>query len=550
MKRTIKKALSALLVIVMLMGLAMPTFAATVDPEASKSQIPVIRVLGDGEPLYDADGKKLFHIRTSLTESSDEEDDEESDLLGSVANILLPFLIDGLLNDNWDAYYENLEKEISDLTSDAKLDYNGDPAPGTGISKERKEFMDYASTHDKKGKKGFYGIFDYHFWYDWRLDPLENAKSLREYIVAVKKATGSDKVAINASCLGTIVTTAYVKLYGVEDIQGIGYTGSLAGGAEFFSEAISGKFDINSAAINRILMDSAYLNLFRLDSFISTSIDLVLKSGVIDFIEKDIRKNLYDKVAKGVTSALALSTLFTYPSYWAAVSADDYEDALLYVFGEEGSAKRQQYAGLIEKIENYHNTVRVNLPDIIKSIGAGGANFAAIAKYGFQILPICESYDALADQFVSVNHASFGATTSTIYDTLSEDYIAGKVALGLGKHISPDKQIDASTCIYPNYTWFVKNSSHSEYTAYEKKILYDVSTADTQLTVEDFPWSQFMVYDYDTDTMAKMTTENCHTEQWEADKETEEGIESPKRWFSWFITFFNWIKELFQKIFK
>lgn len=550
MKRTIKKALSALLVVVMLMGLAMPTFAATVDPEESKSQIPVIRVLGDGEPMYDAEGKKLFHIRTSFSDSAEEEDDEESDLLGSVANILLPFLIDGLLNDNWDAYYENLEKEIGELTGDAKLDCNGDPVPGTGISKERAEFLEYARTHDKKGKKGYYGLYDYHFWYDWRLDPIENAKSLREYIVQVKKITKSEKVAINASCLGTIVTTTYVKLYGVEDIQGIGYTGSLANGAEFFSEAISGKFDINGAATNRILMDSAYLNIFNLDSFLSTSLELVLKSGLIDLVEKEIRDTLYDKVAKGVTSALALSTLFTYPSYWAAVSADDYEDALLYVFGEEGSAKRQQYAGLIAKIENYHNTVRVNLPSIVKSIGEGGANFAAIAKYGFQILPICESYDAVADQFVSVNHASFGATTSTIYDTLSADYIAAQTSKGLGKYISPDKQIDASTCLYPDCTWFVKNSSHSEYTAYEKKLLYDVSTADTQLTVEDFPWSQFMVYDYDTDTMEKMTTENCHTEKWEADKEAEEGKDSPKRWFSWLITFFNWIKELFQKIFK
>ena len=95
MKRTIKKALSALLVIVILMGLAMPTFAATVDPEESKSQIPVIRVLGDGEPMYDAEGKKLFHIRTSFSDSEEEEDDEESDLLESVANVLLPFLIDG-----------------------------------------------------------------------------------------------------------------------------------------------------------------------------------------------------------------------------------------------------------------------------------------------------------------------------------------------------------------------------------------------------------------------------------------------------------------------
>lgn len=540
-----KKFISVILTAVMLFSFSLPAFAASgCNPEASRSQIPVIRILGDGEPMYDAEGNKLFHIRTSFQEGfgSDEENEEDSELMESVANVLMPFLIDGLLNDNWDAYYENLEKEIGELTGDAKLDCNGDPVEGTGISKERQEFLDYAISHNKKGKKGYYGLYDYHFWYDWRLDPIENAKALRAYIVDVKEITKSEKVAINASCIGTIVTTAYVKLYGVEDIQGIGYTGSLVNGAEFFSEAISGKFDVNSDAINRALMDCAYLGLFNFDSFINTSIELLLESGVIEFLEGDIRKNIYNKVAKGVTSALALSTLFTYPSYWAAVSADDYEAALLYVFGEEGSEKRQQYAGLITKIENYHKTVRLNLNDIIKSIGDGGANFGAIAKYGFQLVPICESYDVVSDQFVSVNHASFGATTSTIYDTLSDEYIASRNE----KYISSDKQIDASTCLYPDSTWFVKNSSHSEYTDFEMKILYDVSTADRQLTVDDFEWSQFMVYDYDTDTMEAMTEENCHTEKWEA----EEEVAGLAKLFRFLTVFFRWIKELFVKLVK
>ncbi len=549
-----KKVVSVILTCIMLFSMAIPTFAATINPEETKSQIPVIRVLGDGEPMYDAEGNKLFHIRTSFSEDNGnkDEDGEESKLIESVANVLLPFLIKGLLNDDWDDYYKNLEKEIGELTGDAKLDCNGDPVEGTGISQKRQEFIDRARKTDKKNEKGektekgYYGLYDYHFWYDWRLDPLYNADLLNEYIKDVKKATKCSKVAINASCIGTIVTTAYVAKYGVDDIQGIGYTGSLASGAEFFSEAISGKFDVNSEAISRVLADSAYLGLFNLDSFVSASLELLLKSGVIEFFEKDIRENLYGKIAKGVTSALALSTLFTYPSYWAAVSTEDYEDALLYVFGEPGSEKRQQYAGLIEKIENYNTLVRKNLNSIIKSIGEGGANFGAIAKYGFQILPICESYNVVSDQFVSVNHASFGATTSTIYDTLSDAYIAERVEKGFGKYISPDKQIDASTSLYPNSTWFVKNSSHSEYTAYEKKILYDVSTADRQLTPEDFPWSQFMVYDYDTDTMTAMTKENSDTEQWEpSDKEDEK----PSKLLGFLTALINWIVEFFKKIF-
>lgn len=543
-----KKIISVLLIVLMIFSMAVPAFAAGFDAVSTRSQIPVIRIFGDGEPMYDAEGNRLFHLRSFLNDgmNKDEDDEDNSELIESLANVLLPFLINGLLNDDWDPYFENLQKEIGELTGDAKLDCNGNALPGTGISKKRQDFLDYAVTHDKKGKKGYYGLSDYHFWYDWRLDPLESADKLNDYIKAVKHITGADKVGINSSCIGTIVTTAYVYKYGVDDIQGIGFTGSLANGAEILSEAISGKVDVNGAAINRILMDSAYLGIFDFDEFVDTTIDLVVASGLVDYLEADIRKNIYDKLVYGVTSALALSTFFTYPSYWAAVSADDYDEALIYVFGPEGSEKRKEYAGLIEKIEKYNTEIRANLTNIIKSIKANGANFGAIAKYGFQILPICESYDAVSDQFVSVKRASFGATTSTIYDTLSEDHIADRIADNKGKYISPDKQIDASTCIFPDSTWFVKNSSHSEYTKYEQKILYDVATADHQLTVDDFEWSQFMVYDYDTDTMAKMTEENCHTEKWEASEEADDRTDEPKTLIKFLTALLNWIAQLFK----
>lgn len=549
-----KKMISFLLAAIMVFTLGIPAFAATVekdiDSEGTHSQIPVIRVLGDGEPLYDADGNKLFHTRTSFTDGSLKGDGDNSDIYEATSNILLPFLLDGLLNDEWDEYYENLEKEISDITGNARLDENGNAPEGTGISAERQKFIDYARTHDKKGKKGYYGMYDYHFWYDWRLDPFESAAKLKAYIDDVKSVTKCDKVAIMASCLGTVVTTTYIKMYGTEDLQGVGFTGSIAKGAESISEALSGKFDLNGAAIGRILEDCSYIGAFDLGEFVEVTIDLVISSGAINYLNAAMRATIYDKVVKGVTSALALSTLFTYPSYWAFVSKEDYEDALLHVFGEEGSAKRQQYAGLIKKIDNYNKVIRNDFDNIIRSIGENGVNFGAISKYGFQILPICKSYNALADQFVSVKNSSFGATTSTIYDTLSDEYIAERQKLGFGKYISPDKKIDASTCMYPDSTWFVKNSSHSEYTEFEKKILYDVVTADHQLTVNDFEWSQFMVYDYDTTTMDAMNEENCNTERWAPSEEEDLLLNEGKRIYKFVESIIKLILMLINRFFS
>ena len=56
-----------------------------------------------------------------------------------------------------------------------------------------------------------------------------------------------------------------------------------------------------------------------------------------------------------------------------------------------------------------------------------------------------------------------------------------------------------------------------------------------------------MVYDYDTDTMETMTEDNCHTEQWEAEKTEGEGL---ARLFRFLMVLIDWLTELFSKIFK
>ena len=561
-----KKVISVLLTLLMLFSICSTAVFAigdigsetsSIQVHSSKSQIPVVRILGDGEPLYNEKQEKIVHIRSLSFGSKSEEDDEDSDILSSVANILLPFLIDGLLKDEWDAYYENLQNEISDIFSEIILDNNGEVTNNTGISEARKAEMENYFTKEyteKIQKRGYYMNNDYRFWYDWRLDPIYTAELLHEHIQKVKNATRCDKVAIMASCLGTIITTTYIKLYGTEDLYGVGFTGAVSGGAEALSEAISGKFDIDGYAINRTLIDSDYVGEFNVDKFITSSIELLTAAGVFNYLEEGVKETLYAKLVEGVTSALALSTLFTFPTYWAAVSEDDYDDALVYVFGPEGSEKRKTYAGLIEKIENYNNLVRKNYDEIIRSISTdeNGVKFGAVSKYGFQILPICQSYDVVSDQFVSVNHSSFGATTSTIYDTLSDDYIQSRIDAGFADYISPDKKVDASTCAYPESTWFMKNVSHSEYTTFERKLLYDVITApgDKEITcgdtVDGLTYSRFLVYDYETDIMATMTEENCNTENWLADDKLEKPEGPLARVFVFLRAFFNWLIDLFK----
>lgn len=539
-----KKILSILLAAVLMLSLATPAFAA-VNVNASKSQIPIIRISGDGESLYDDQGNELV-TGTGVFSALETEDGDNEELYRSIAHVLLPFLIDGLIYDQWDGYYDALYEEISELFGNALLDKNGEPLDNSGISESRKKQLERDMNTDKYGSKGYYAVEDYRFYYDWRLDPTDIADDFNAYINAIRTKTGHDKVGIVASCLGTSIVMAYLAEYGSDAVSGIGLDGSVCNGSEILSQTISGKFTVDGDSLTRVLEDSNYLGVFDMDEFLLATVDLLSKSGAIDGITTSVKMTIYDKVAKGVTSALALSTLCTWPGYWSTVSAEDYDDAMLYVFGEKGSEKRVEYAGLIKKIENY-NVVRGKTDNLLTAAKANGVNIGIVSKYGYQIIPICKSGPELADELVTVEKSSFGATTSKIYDTLPDIYLA-QMTPEERKYVSPDKQVDASTCLFPDSTWFIKGASHAHWTDEEIQILYDVVSADRQLTVEDTEISQFMVYTYEDDTARKMTTENCDTYVWSESSSAKPTNNPIQKLVAFLKALFNWFKLLFTKV--
>ena len=223
MKSALKKSVSIILALIMLVALASPAFAAdtTLWISQSRSDIPIIRISGDGEKLVDENGDKVFHYKdfASILGSDDEEEGEEEDnsMLESVANILMPFLVDGLLNDNWDPYYKNLQAEISELFENSLLDKDGNPQYGTGLRQERIDKMNKTRHNDQawrtpEGVK-YYVQDRYWFYYDWRLDPIKTAGLFKDFVEDVAESSGCGEVGVIASCLGTNVVTAYLAAY-------------------------------------------------------------------------------------------------------------------------------------------------------------------------------------------------------------------------------------------------------------------------------------------------------------------------------------------------
>ena len=156
---------------------------------------------------------------------------------------------------------------------------------------------------------------------------------------------------------------------------------------------------------------------------------LVIISFLIDLISKIIVSNLLD-----VNEVKALATLpskeeiyaqvmretfGTWPGLWGMQQTEDYEAAKVTIFGNETA----KYAKLIEKTDAYHELVASDINGILQTIKDNEVKTVNIAKYGYQIAPVIESRNEIGDQFVTLKLASFGATTSTVFETLSDEYI-------------------------------------------------------------------------------------------------------------------------------
>lgn len=109
--------------------------------------------------LYAADGSKLFAYRDLLgkinSDKDDSEDEDNSEIYKSVANVLLPFLIEGIGTGNYDNYYKNLQKEIGELFGGLLLDKDGNVSNGSGVSPDDIARMKRDLSRNSKVGKGY-----------------------------------------------------------------------------------------------------------------------------------------------------------------------------------------------------------------------------------------------------------------------------------------------------------------------------------------------------------------------------------------------------------
>lgn len=205
-----KKLISVLLAFIMI-------FTCVVSALASEGvkELPIIMLHGDGTQIYIPDETAPNGERNVWDELFS---DVDSGKIGeSVANVLLPFLAEGLLQDKWDNYYDAFYEEIAPLFDPIRMDGDGNPRYNSGMGKEDLENnVTVCNYNAANWQGGRYDAHDYVYRYDWRVDPADVIDDLHRFITTVMEKTKKSKVNIAANCLGGSYVLAYLQKYGTQ----------------------------------------------------------------------------------------------------------------------------------------------------------------------------------------------------------------------------------------------------------------------------------------------------------------------------------------------
>lgn len=543
-----KKFISLFLVTLMLFAVMAPAASA------ANERTPIVYIRGNGDGLYYPDGTLCVAQFEDLSFDGEDSSFTKDKIIETAVNILKPFVLEGMMFDEWDNYGRAIYEEIKPLFPDAALDYEGKPQKDTGVLKSVMADSEAAA----KSTYSYNVNISYCFAYDWRLSPYDHVERLDAYVNQVLRTTGQNQVSMYARCMGGSVLMAYLEYLDeigeADKVKNVMFCDVLSNEATVISKAFSGQIEFDAKLVEKYAGQLDFCGKTGdgvgfefgevLHGIVFKTMDFFNQVNVTDMALDGVEM-LYEKLYKALIPALLHATgMATQINYWTEINEKDMDAALNLVYGEEGSELREKYEVLIGKIQYYREHVSSDLDGFYDMLDKNGIHYGFIGKYGFMNAPFTADADLLSDSLASLKHAAYGATTAPVGKTLSESYLAGVSEENL-KYISPDKQVDLSTCVSPDTTWILKNAHHDVIDCLHPLIFNFLNG--TNVTVETSGYSAYQVFDYNTKTMTAMTEDNCAEYDFITKPVEEPTTET--RLVS-FMRFFTMIIEFLTKLFK
>ncbi|MCQ2463179.1 MAG: hypothetical protein MJ177_07225 [Clostridia bacterium] len=167
-------------------------------------------------------------------------------------------------------------------------------------------------------------------------------------------------------------------------------------------------------------------------------------------------RSVIETVKEPAYADIILKSFGNMPGIWSLVPNKEYSAAKKAMF-PKGMNKT-----LAAKTDKYQKYVQKKAKSLIDGGIKNGTEFRIIASYGFVGFPAVPTSLAQTDCLIETALESGGATCADRGKTLGDGYTAASPVCKNKKHnhLSGDGIIDASTCMYPEKTWFVKYNRH------------------------------------------------------------------------------------------
>ena len=404
----------------------------------------------------------------------------------------------GLTNKNLNVFAGTLLPVVNKYIKPIGFNPDGTPVDATvGFIQNNKPMSEY-TEEEKAGLSVFATAYAkkfgeenvYNFSYDWRVSPIDSAAELDTYINNLKSELGVKKVNVVAHSMGANVVLAYLSAFGGSNINNLVFTSPAWQGTSLAGNIATGNVDIEMFTVENYLVQLANVSATtHITAFIISYI------ATYDGLSKEYFGDINHAI-KGSLPRFYSDTVIPYvagmPGFWSLIPAKDYYDAAKAFLFPEGMG-----AELEAKVTAY-NEIQMNAESIIKDAMADGMKFGVVVGYNCQMIPISNEYEQ-SDTIIDVKYASGGATCSKYLQAFDDwtNIYNQKIKDG-HNHVSWDQKVDASTCMFPEQTWFIKNLQHNGFNVDygTTDIVIWLLSAEKQMTVqsdvENYP--QFSLY--------------------------------------------------------
>ena len=479
MSQTAKKFCSVLLIAALLFSCATAAFAE----DAQKNETPVIFIAG------------FVSTPTLDMETGDRVFPPEGSRVAEVFRQYAWSMVKSVIARDYVALDSPLINAAYQIFNPIRCDENGDPVnASTTTSFVWPTGEEILAKYDEH--KGWTAGDNIYYSFDWRLDIATLSDQLHDFIEYVLGVTGEEKVDIIGSSMGACLLSAYLDRYDYEYIDKAIFLSGAFQGASVCGEPFTGRFSFDTETLLAFLSSVTGRDLKG--ELLDALIDGLYQAGVVDGVVK-IANNI-NKYAMQRVYSEALSYIFgRIPGFWALIPYDLYDEA-----------KENFVDGIVtdvfyEKIDYYHR-IQGRVPEIIREGLGRGVQISIVSKYGTSGIPAVPSQKNLTDMIVDTKYSSIGATTALINEPFPEG--TGQIVDDGHDRISPDRYIDASTCEFPDYTWFVKNLKHTMHPGSEYAFFDALFALDEQPTVDTLErYPQFLIFTME-DEIEPLTAEN------------------------------------------